>query len=202
MNKSTLIIATVTFLLLLTVGAGATYILFFAQEEKVSVSPDPFSNPFPFSEQKKNTSDPALDTKNQGAVDTPTGTISIRGLDGFLNVRDFTKDADVGITVDGADYYVAFPKEFEFSDTGLQYEISYIPEEQRIYLSIFTEPIGDIRRMASNDLMQRLNLSSKELCVLDVLVVAPRWVNQYYADTNLGFPGCPGSVKFQGDPQL
>lgn len=199
MNKNTLIIATVTLLLLLTVGTGVTYILFFAQEEKIPVSSDPFSNSFPFLGQKKNTYSSALGNENQDTVGTPAGTISIHALDGFSNVRDFTKDVDVGMTVEGDAFYITSPSDITLSERDLEYEISYTPDEKRIVVAIFREPIGEVRRKVSSELAKRLGISSMELCALDVLVIAPRWVSDYYADTNLGFPGCPGAVKFQGD---
>lgn len=197
--RSTLLIAIVTLILILGMGAGIVYTLFFTPKETASSSSDYFSNLLPFSNSKEGNATLPSSQGTQTDIKT-TGTIPVRTLGGMMETRDFTKDTDVTITTEGDAFLLAFPKEFEFSDTGLQYEISYIPEEQRIYLSILKEPIGDIRRTASNDLTQRLNISSKELCVLDVLVVAPRWVNDYYADKNLGFPGCPGAVKFQGDP--
>lgn len=198
-SRSTLLIAIVVLILILVMGAGVAYTLFFAPKEPVSSSSDYFSNLLLFLNSKE---DSVIFPSNQG-IQTEikvTGAISVRTLSGVTEVRDFTKDIDVTTTTESDAFLIAFPKEFEFSDTGLQYEISYIPEEQRIYLSIFKEPIGNIRRTASNDLMQRLGVSSKELCTLDVLVVAPRWVNDYYADKNLGFPGCPGATKFSGDP--
>lgn len=199
MNKNTLIIATVTLLLLLTVGAGAIYIIFFAQKEVVSVSSDPFSNSFPFSEEKKSASTLASGNENQGAVGAPKGTIPIRTLDGFSNVRDFTKDADVGMTVEGDAFYITSPSDIALSERDLEYEISYIPDEQRLIAAIFREPIAEVRLKISAELTKRLGVSTIELCALDILVVVPRWANDYYADTNLGFPGCPGAVKFQGD---
>ncbi|MFA5876869.1 MAG: hypothetical protein WC880_00700 [Candidatus Paceibacterota bacterium] len=197
--RNTLLIATVTLTLLLVIGAGVMYTLFFAPKKTVSSPSDYFSSLLPFSNSKESSATLSSDQDTQNDIMKTSGTIPLRTLSGVIEVRDFTKDIDVATTSEGDAFLIAFPKEFEFSDTDLQYEISYVPDEQRIYLSIFKEPIGDIRRRASDDLMQRLRVSLHELCTFDTLVVAPRWVNQYYADKNLGFPGCPGAVKFQGD---
>jgi len=199
--QNTLTLAVAAFILILVMGAGAVYLTFFAEEETISVPSEPFSNIFPFSGSKAG-ADVGTPAKNNGN-DTPTaaaGTISVVTLDGVMDVRDFTKDADVGTTVENDAFYVVFPKEAEFSDKDLQYEVGYAPEERRMYVTIYKEPIGTIRLKAAADLAERLSLSGKDLCNLDALVIAPRWVNEYYADKNLGFPGCPNGVKFDGDP--
>lgn len=198
--RNTLIIATVTLLLILSMGAGTLYILFFAPKETISVSSDPFSKVLPFSDPKSNTIAPTSNRNNQTVTGSAPSTISIRTLNGFVDVRDFTKDVDVRITTEGDSFYIAYPAEGASTYQTLEYEIDYIPNEQRISVLIYKEPIGEIRLKIANDLTQRLSVSPLELCALDVLVVAPRWVNDYYADKNLGFPGCPGAVKFQGDP--
>lgn len=198
--RGTLIIAIVTLLLILSMGAGAVYILFFAPKDIVSVSSDPFSKILPFSDSKNDIPTPTPDGKNKTAVPNAASTISVRTLNGFVDVRDFTKDVGVATTTEGDSFYVAYPAEGVSAYKKLDYEIDYIPSEHRISILIYKEPIGDIRRQVSDDLAKRLGVSPLELCALDVLVVAPRWVNEYYADKNLGFPGCPGATKFNGDP--
>ncbi|TSD05418.1 MAG: hypothetical protein Greene07147_739 [Parcubacteria group bacterium Greene0714_7] len=197
--RSTLVIVIATLLLILSMGGVAIYILFFAPEQKVSVSPDPFSKLLSFSDSKGDSARLLSDQGTQDDVVKTEGTIPVRTFSGVIEVRDFTKDADVAIATGGDAFYVAFPKEFEFSDAGLEYEFGYIPDEQRIYVYIYKEPIGEIRRKSTDNLMQRLGLSEKDICTLDILVVAPRWVSEYYADKNLGFPGCPGAIQFQAD---
>lgn len=197
--RSTLLIAVVTLILILGMGAGIVYTLFFTPKETASSSSDYFSNLLPFSNSKEGNATLPSSQGTQTDMLKTTGTIPVQTLGGVMEARDFTKDSDVATTTEDDAFFVAVPKEFEFSDTGLQYEFGYIPDEQRIYVFLYTEPIGEIRRKATDDLAQRLNLSAKELCTLDVLVIAPRWVSEYYVDTNLGFPRCPGAVKFQAD---
>ncbi len=184
---------------MLSMGAGAVYILFFAPEEKVSISSDPFSKLLPFSDSKEGAAIPSASKKKQDLTDVQSKSISIHGLNGFVEVRDFTKDVGVASTTEGDAFYLVYPAEGAFSYKDLDYEIDYIPEEQRIFVLIYKEPIGDIRRRMAIDLANRLGLSASNLCTLDILVIAPRWVNDYYADKNFGFPGCPNGIKFAGD---
>lgn len=197
MNKNTLIVA--IFSLILIIIVGGAYIFFLAQDKVTDTVPDSTTALFPFSDQKKNTVASDFKKENQDVEKIPQGTIVIRTHNGSLNVRDFTKDTDVGVTVEGDAFYITSPSNSTLSERELEYEISYIPSEKRIIAAIFKEPVGETRSKISTELSQRLSVTAEELCSLDILVITPRWVNDFYADKNLGLPGCPGAVKFSGD---
>lgn len=69
-------------------------------------------------------------------------------------------------------------------------------------VTIDQEPVGPNRRKAADKLAGMLGVSLKDLCNLLGTVGAPYYASPKYAGRELGFPGCPGSVRFPGDPQF
>lgn len=115
---------------------------------------------------------------------------------GVLTTRDFAMPSDTQTTADKSLTYVLFPKD---NTASLEYEINYLSESKSFVVILAKEPIAETRRAAAEDLMNRLGISNQELCSLSVRVQVPRWVSDFYSDKNLGFPNCPGAVKFSGD---
>lgn len=196
-TRSTLLVAGIT-LLFIIVAVVVVLSSFFSTPQKSSISSDNFSTQLPIS----NAPHSAEASSSQSPVQSEersSGTISVRSLNGLISVRDFTKDSDTAMTPEEDAWYIVYPKKFEFSDKDLWYEIAYTPADSRISVVIYREPIGEVRAKATSDLLGRLGITAQELCTLDSLVFAPRWVNNFYADKNLGFPGCPGATKFSED---
>lgn len=196
-TRSTLLVAGIA-LLFIILAVVVVLNSFFSTPQKSSPDSDRFSTPSPFSSAPPSTG--VLGSPSQVQSEKKSsGIISVLSLNGLIPVRDFTKDSDGAVTPAGDAWYVVYPKEFEFSDRDLWYEIAYRPADSRISVAIYREPIGEMRAKATSDVAERLGISTQELCALDSLVFAPRWVNSFYADKNLGFPGCAGSVKLSGD---
>lgn len=122
--------------------------------------------------------------------------LEVRTKTGTVSVKDFTKTVGVTTSFD-ENFYVSYPAD---QNSDLEYEINYLSSDHTFTVVLAKEPIGEMRRKAADDLAQRLGVSASDLCALDALVVAPRWVSDYYADQNLGFPGCANGVRFEGDP--
>lgn len=187
-TRNTLIIAIGGFILLIVVAV----LLFFAVNppaktvstnvKKTFLSTFPFSNGLPFKSSTK---------PNVPASAGSASTITVRSLDGTISVSDFTKIPGVASTTDGS-FLTWLPASEE-------YEVFYLPLNQSFTIVLLNEPIAEIRRKATADLQAKLGVSNKELCNLIAEVTVPYFVNDFYSTKNLGFSGCPGGVKFEGD---
>ena len=132
-------------------------------------------------------------------------------------VRDFSKDTDIvpitSITRQGNPsemYYSLGTAPYEPSSVGTSsatvpsaldkgYEILYFPSNTSFSIFLYKEPVSDVRKAMAADLAERLNIPDTALCNLAAFVwVSPR-ANTFYSGKNVGFPGCPGAVKFPGD---
>lgn len=128
-------------------------------------------------------------TVSAGMVEVPTAT-------GNIIVKDFTETPGVTRESYVDNFYILYPVD---EREELEYEINYLASDRSFLVVIAKEPIGEIRKAAAEDLKNRLGISDSELCTLITEVRVPWWVNFSYADKNLGFPNCPGAVKFAGD---
>lgn len=196
-TRSTLIIAGIALLLIIVTSIVALS-SFLSPSKKDTSRSDPFSALLPFSKTSSKEGDD-LKPAGQPRQGTSSGTLSLRSLNGIIQVRDFTKDKDASMTLEEDGWYVTYPNTKGLSYAELWYEIDYTLPDQRLSVTIYREPIGEVRAKVASDVVERLGISTQELCTLDSLVFAPRWVNSFYADKNLGFPGCPDSVKLSGD---
>jgi len=95
------------------------------------------------------------------------------------------------------DYSFSYPNE-----NDPEYSVFHTGFDDSYQVGIEKEPIGPIRRKASSDLARRLGISLKDLCKLTADVSVSYSANPKYAGRDLGFPGCPGSVRLPGDPQF
>lgn len=75
------------------------------------------------------------------------------------------------------------------------YTISYMVKDSSFTVSIFNEPIGEVRRAAEIDLLTQLGITEPEACYLRYVVLVPASVNAIYAGKNLGFSFCPGATQ-------
>lgn len=186
--------------LLLILGLSVLYFFSFGSNatKTTIVNEDPFSAAFPFFGTKDNRG--SVSTASQGVPVQSSNTLEVRTVTGdILFVEDFTKGPDIIAEPDNRVFYVLYSSVTSTNPSEFDYEINYFPSDRSFSLVLAGEPLAEVRRKAADDLAKRTGLSPKELCSIVATVQTPRWVNEYYADKNLGLPGCPGSVKFQGD---
>lgn len=141
------------------------------------------------------TSVPAQGSTNEpvvGQVDVISpeliGIPSQRG--GLVRVKDFLKNPNVvEDDVNKGTYYLAG------SDLATaEYTISYIASDSSFTVSIYNEPIGEVRYKAELDLLAQLGITEPEACNLRYVVLVQASVNPLYAGKNLGFSFCPGAT--------
>ncbi|MFA5877192.1 MAG: hypothetical protein WC880_02390 [Candidatus Paceibacterota bacterium] len=130
----------------------------------------------------------------------PPNTLEIASSNGQILVRDFTKDAGVASTTPPSSFLSWFPNsEVGTTTAESAYEILYSPEGTFFIVVILKEPIGEVRRIATKNLIEKLGISNADVCTLVADVNVPYFVNEFYSGKNLGFPGCPSAEKFEGD---
>lgn len=186
--------------LLLIFGLGILYFFSFGSNatETNTANEGASSATFPFFGTKDDRG--SVSTASQGVPVQSANTLEVRTVTGdILFVEDFTKDPDVIAESDNRVFYILYPNVTSTNASEFDYEINYFPSDRSFSVILAGEPLAEVRRKAADDLAQRIGISPKELCSIVATVQTPRWVNEYYADKNLGFPGCPGAVKFQGD---
>ncbi len=127
-------------------------------------------------------------------------TLPVKSVSGTMLVRDFMSDPGVWLSADETYVVVHGSPSATSTQEGVPYEIVYFPEDKGIIVSLLEEPLGEVRRDATDKLSAKLGISNAEICFLVAQVTVPRGVNDFYLGTNLGFPGCPGATKFPGDP--
>ena len=74
------------------------------------------------------------------------------------------------------------------------FAISYDEKIRFFNIVLLEEPLGVTRFEAEQFLANRLGLSREQLCSLDYSIGAPYWINDAYADKNLGFSMCKGAT--------
>jgi hypothetical protein len=77
------------------------------------------------------------------------------------------------------------------------YDLFYYPNSGSFAVTLFKEPLGDVRRAALLDLETRLGLTVPRLCT--VLVDVRVETSGFLAGKHIGFPGCPGATALPGD---
>ena len=75
-----------------------------------------------------------------------------------------------------------------------EFNISYNTHTDFFNIILLKEPLGSARSGAEQFLRERLSLSNDELCSLRYFLGTPYWINEHYADKNLGFSFCPGAT--------
>lgn len=148
----------------------------------------------------------ALALNMVGMADVTAGDWRVRTTDGgTMPARDFRSGPGVeewsnneGSRISYS--YVSSPYSRAESPS---YALTYFPNDESFFVHVLGEPVGPTRRRAASDLAGRLGITLKDLCRLVAKVNAPEYEN--YATgrgRSIGFPGCPGSVRFPGDPQF
>ncbi len=186
----------ILFIALLALGGWFVFSLI-STPKQANISSNPFASFFP-SQTGVNTGGTKTPTPSAG--NSSTKLLEVRTAGGSVMVKDFTKSSDVASSTDN--FSVSYPKGTEPGTLEAEYQIYFFPFDKSILVSILKEPIGEIRRKAADDLAARLGVSAKDLCKLVAEVDIPRGVNDFYTGMSLGFPGCPGATKFEGDPVL
>ncbi len=74
------------------------------------------------------------------------------------------------------------------------YVISYMPATHYFNIVLLQEPIGEVRKLAEQYLMSRLDLTQDEMCRLNYSVGVPNSVSQLYAGSDLRFSFCSGAT--------
>ncbi|MES2135200.1 MAG: hypothetical protein V4449_03110 [Patescibacteria group bacterium] len=194
-SRNILIVAVAGLVLILGLGALSIYLFISSNTGTLSTNTSredlfPFSNGGPIS--------PTATTNVHGGISS--SSLEVATVAGSLFVLDFTKGTDIATSTDY--FYTGYPRGSDTTTQDAEYQIFFFPNDKSFLVSILKEPIGEIRRKASDDLMSRLGISNKELCTLIAEVIIPKGVNDYYGGVSLGFPGCPGAVKFEGDTNL
>ncbi len=149
-------------------------------------------------------------SQNNGAIPPgSTGNIDVAlTAGGTLSVRNFLGDPGVSnlgtSTADTVGYYLLskpYPTGVapDSNGSGSYYDIEYFPMDKSFLITLYREPLGEVRRAAAEDLGNRLGISGKALCSLVVEVGTPVWVNDTLGARSLGLPGCPGAQPFEGD---
>ncbi len=131
-------------------------------------------------------------TTEPTSTTSPTGGqfIVLSSSNGQITTKDFLKDSAVQKDeYNEGVYYLTGnnPKEPNFT-------ITYIESDSSFTISIFSEPIGDQRRLAEQKLLTQLGISEPLACHLRYVVLVPASVNPLYAGKNLGFSFCPGAT--------
>ncbi len=119
-------------------------------------------------------------------------------VNGPLAVKDFTVSG--GVVASSEIFYISYPPTGNTDTPGsIDYQILYFVPDKSFLVSLMKEPLGDVRRRATVDLVNRLGITKAQVCTLVAEVMALPNVNEYYQSISLGFPNCPGATKFQGD---
>lgn len=75
------------------------------------------------------------------------------------------------------------------------FDVLYYAPEGALTVLLLAEPLSESRLAAEDYIMSRFNLSSEKLCDLNARIVTNRFVSNFFADRELGFSSCPGSVQ-------
>lgn len=116
------------------------------------------------------------------------GTLTVALRDGTpISVPNFTlEDQPEGASAENG---------YEVAGSGdSAYHILYMPEDSYFLISLYEEPLGEVRRRAEAELRSTLRLSDAALCSLNAEVLTTIDVNEQYSGQNLGLSFCAGSV--------
>lgn len=197
-SRNTLMIAVAALILIVGVGVFSAFLLT-SSNQKVSDTSNQSKTLISLQSNNAGDSYPATNSEQKAAS---SGTLEVKTATGSIFVSDFTKGSGVATTSDNFSY-VSYPTQTtSTTNDSIQYQIFYFSSDKSLLVSILKEPIGEIRIKATKDLTERLNISHQELCTLVAEVTIPRGVNNLYEGVSLGFPGCPGAIKFSEDINL
>ncbi len=124
----------------------------------------------------------------QNAV-VPVATIE----GGTVSVQDFKATPQVATTPDIPGMYI-LAGGTDPTKTGAPYSIFYLESDQSFTISLFAEPIGEVRKQAEQDLLKQLGIPQNTACGLRYQVLVPYRINSFYSGKNLGFSFCSGAT--------
>lgn len=75
-----------------------------------------------------------------------------------------------------------------------EFIISYTAVDKSFSISLFKEPLKEMREKAEKEFLARLGITEGEACHLKYSLSTTYWVNQFYGGKNLGFSFCPGAI--------
>ena len=114
-------------------------------------------------------------TMNRGEVETPKEKIEISGIE----VADFISESSDGEQ----------PSFYTIKRTP-DYHLFYIPEQELFYISITSYPFDEFRPIAEQQLLNRLEITEKEACILNVDLATPMYANPDKAGHVYGLSFC------------
>lgn len=188
---NTLLLAFVT-LLFIAVGG----VLYFISSNKTSdtpVIPASLSSLFTPTRTTQNNNQNGQSTQ---ASSTP---FELKGFESMIPARDFLNDSDIASSTELGSFLYWTETLPEGSSEAPSYEIYFLEKDSLFIVVLLQEPIGEVRRDATNALIEKLGITNEDVCKLTAEVNVPYYVNELYSAKDIGFPGCPGAVKFSGD---
>jgi hypothetical protein len=161
----------------------------------------PTTTPPPATGGISNTTNPPGSTNvppsgnNQGGTTTTQPPLTVVGVsDSQVLVKDFKKDTST-VTSPNLPGHYFLAGGLNPSATHAPYSIMYVDADQSFNISLWTEPIGDVRKQAEQDLLNRLGIGEQDACFLRYSVLVPYSVSPLYSGKNLGFSFCPGATQ-------
>jgi len=179
----------------LVISAGALYVIWdlFDQGTSQESSPGTSYTPggsdapyVPYSNTQQGTT---------GSGDTAEPYVAVAAQGGTaIRVKDFSKNpATVSTPTIPGHYFLAGG--LDPSGTGAPFSTFYVNADNSFTVTILKEPLGETRKAAEQDLIQKLGISSIRMCNLNYWVGVPGYLNPVYAGKNLGFSFCPGATQ-------
>ncbi|MGE5541392.1 MAG: hypothetical protein ACM3TU_03930 [Bacillota bacterium] len=178
MNRVVIIVMGVVLLVIVSIAG----FLLLQRSKITSSSTDTSGTVFPGSDS----------TNGGGNGTTPLRTVSTSN-GSAMAVKDFTTEEGVIQDPNVPDQYDLAGGAAPTSDTA--YQIFYQKEDDYFGITLYHEPLGEVRHQAEQDLMNKLGIGQNQMCALNYVVAPGPGVNDAYAGQNLGFSFCPGAVK-------
>lgn len=130
-------------------------------------------------------------------------TYAVRGQGNeTIRVNDFIRNGEtVADPLNPASYVLAGDTGYCLADGTCphgaeteKFQISFDEGSNTFSIALTAEPLSTARAEAEQFLMERLGVDSATLCKLNYFVSTTYWVNESYANRNLGFSACPGAA--------
>lgn len=134
--------------------------------------------------------DPLLPPSETKSGDTPTtqSTWEFEGAKGTkIYVSRFATSTELNPP---ANDFIISGSEYPLSE----FVISYTAVDKSFNISLFKEPLKEVRERAEKEFLAKLGITEGEACHLKYSLATTYWVNEFYGGKNLGFSFCPGSV--------
>lgn len=187
MAKIYWIIGTIVTVLLL--GGVYAYFKIYAVPRGTAEQTDSNQNTLPNNSGSQTVTVP---TSGQSGDANASGFMVAAMNGGEIPVKDFTKDPETASTPNIPDSYF-LAGGIHPGDTDATYSIMYVKSDKSFTISLWSEPLAEVRRQAEAALIAKLGITEASACALRYAVLVPYRVNEYYTGKNLGFSFCPGA---------